>query len=109
VPDTGYLLAVVGVAAATTLALRAAPFALRSALRSSPLVDDLGRRLPAAVMVILVLYLLRDVPLTAVRPGLGHLGAIAVTVGVHLWRGRALLSIAAGTAVYAVLLAVLPG
>jgi branched-subunit amino acid transport protein AzlD len=109
VPDAGYLLAVIGVAAAITLALRAAPFAMVSALRSSRLVADLGRHLPAGIMIILVIYLLRDVPLDDARPGLRYLAAIAVTVGVHLWRGHALLSMAAGTAVYAVLLAVLPG
>ena len=61
-PDTGYLVAVVAVAAAITLALRAAPFALLTRLRSSPLVAHLGRHLPAGVMLILVVYLLRDLP-----------------------------------------------
>jgi branched chain amino acid efflux pump len=34
---------------------------------------------------------------------------VVVTVAVHLWRRHALLSMATGTAVYAVALALVPG
>jgi branched-subunit amino acid transport protein AzlD len=106
---TGYLVAVVAVAAAITIALRAAPFAMTATLRSSALVADLGRRLPAGIMIILVVHLLRDVPLDSAPAGLRELVPVAVTVAVHLWRRNALLSMAAGTVSYAVALALVPG
>lgn len=107
-PDTGYLVAVVAVAAAITTALRAAPFALLTRLRSSALVAYLGRHLPAGVMLILVVYLLRDLPVDRPALALRELVPVAVTVGVHLWRGHALLSMAVGTATYGLALLVVP-
>ncbi|MBW8795853.1 MAG: AzlD domain-containing protein [Streptomyces sp.] len=52
----------------------------------------------AGVMVILFVHCLRDLPLTQPR-GTAPLAALAVTVGLHLWRRNALLSIIGGTAV----------
>jgi branched chain amino acid efflux pump len=105
-PDPAYLSATVAVAAVVTFTLRALPFALLSPLRSSPTIDHLARRLPAGVMVILVVYLLRDTPLTRPPYGLVQLLPVAVTVAVHLWRRRMLASIGAGTLTYALVLAI---
>jgi branched-subunit amino acid transport protein AzlD len=55
--------------------------------------------MPAGVMVILLVYCLRDLPLTTPRHAAAPLLALAATVGLHLWRRNALLSILAGTAV----------
>lgn len=104
-PETGYLIGVVTVAAAVTVTLRAAPFAAMSTLRSSPLVAYLGRHLPAGVMVILVIYLLRDMAWTQPLIGIREVVAVGVTVGMHLWRRQALLSMAAGTVTYGLFLA----
>jgi branched-subunit amino acid transport protein AzlD len=102
-PDAGYLFAAVGVAAAVTWALRALPFAALTALRSSATVRELSARMPAGVMVILLCYCLRDLPVT--HPGRlpAPLVALGATVGLHLWRRSALLSIVGGTVVYVVL------
>ena len=107
-PSPLYLAAVVALAGAITLALRAAPFVILSRLRSSDLVAYLGRHLPAGVMLILVVYLLRDLPVDRPLLTLRELVPVLVTIAVHLWRRNALLSMAAGTAVYAVALAVVP-
>ncbi len=72
-------------------------------------VGALGRRLPAGVMIILVVYLLKDVSLSAPTFGAVHLAPVAVTAGAHLWRRSMLLCMAAGTATYAAMLALLPG
>ncbi|MEU1159282.1 AzlD domain-containing protein [Streptomyces sp. NPDC005921] len=97
-PDTRYLLLAVGVSAAVTWALRALPFTVLASLRASRTVQYLGARMPAGVMVILFVYCLRDLPLTQPR-ALAPLAALAVTVGLHLWRRNALLSIIGGTVV----------
>ncbi|MFD9127746.1 branched-chain amino acid transporter permease [Kitasatospora sp. NPDC059571] len=107
-PDTRYLIAAVAVSAAVTWALRALPFAALTPLRASRTVRYLSTRMPAGVMVILLVYCLRDLPLT--HPGrlLAPVAALAVTVGLHLWRRSALLSIIGGTAVHVALASTLP-
>lgn len=107
-PDTGYVAAAVVVAATITFVLRAAPFVLLARLRGSRTAAYLGRHLPAGIMLILVVYLLRDLPLGHPVMALPQLLAVAATVAVHLWRAHALLSITAGTATYAAALVILP-
>lgn len=111
-PDTTYVLISLLVMGSVTVALRWAPFAFIRVLRGSELVRFLGVTMPVGVMVALVAYTLVD------RMGLvGDAGAgsgdpggwwaapvaLAVTIGLHLWRHSAALSILAGTAVYVVL------
>nr|WP_237464775.1 AzlD domain-containing protein [Leucobacter luti] len=93
------------VAGGITLALRVLPFAILKPLRKSRFVQALGRWMPVGIMLILAVVVLRDE--VAQRPD--HAWAVAaaalVTVAVHLLgRRRALLSIAAGTASYILLL-----
>ncbi|MFJ3617553.1 branched-chain amino acid transporter permease [Streptomyces iakyrus] len=94
-----YAVVAVLVTAAVTWALRALPFAALAPLRASATVRYLSTRMPAGVMVILVVYCLRDLPVTESRA----VAPLAVTVGLHLWRRNALLSILAGTAVHVTL------
>ncbi|CAM5333621.1 branched-chain amino acid transporter permease [Streptomyces griseomycini] len=101
-PDPRYAIAAVLVAAAVTWALRALPFAALAPLRESGTVQYLGTRVPAGVMVILVVYCLHDLPVTEARAA-APLAALAVTVALHLWRRNALLSILGGTAVHVTL------
>lgn len=101
-PDTPYAIAAVLVTAAVTWALRALPFAALAPLRSSSAVQYLSMRMPAGVMIILVVYSVRDLPLTEVH-SLVPLAALVTTVGLHLWRRNALLSIVGGTAVHVLL------
>ncbi|MFE0170797.1 branched-chain amino acid transporter permease [Streptomyces sp. NPDC059002] len=101
-PDARYAVAAVLVAAAVTWALRALPFAALAPLRESGTVQYLSTRMPAGVMLILIVYCLRDLPLTQPR-ALAPVAALAVTVGLHLWRRNALLSILGGTAVHVIL------
>ena len=52
---------------------------------------------------MLIIYCLRDVSLLQGSHGLPELIAIAVTVGLHLWKRQMLLSIAGGTICYMLL------
>lgn len=101
-PDTAYLLAVAAVSAAITWALRALPFTALAALHASKTVQFLRTRMPAGVLVILCAYTLRDLPVTQLRVA-APLAALAVTVGLHLWRRNALLSVLGGTVVHVAL------
>ncbi|MGI9008667.1 MAG: branched-chain amino acid transporter permease [Streptosporangiaceae bacterium] len=109
-PDPSYLVVAVAVASAVTWSLRAVPFAVLTRLRASPAVSYLSARMPLGVMVILLVYSLRDLPLASPAAAGPDLGALAVTAGLHLWRRNAVLSILAGTALHiALLLAFPPG
>jgi branched-subunit amino acid transport protein AzlD len=102
-PDHRYLLAGVLVAAAITWALRATPFLMLVRLRDSAFLAHLGTRMPVGIMVILAVYTLRDVDPASTASAVPAAAALAVTVGLHLWRRNATLSIFAGTAVSVVL------
>lgn len=103
-PDTGYLAATVAVAAAITFALRAAPFAVVERLRSAATVTYLGRHLPAWIMAILVVHLLRDTDLTGPLFGADRLVTVAVTAALYARTRNVLLSMTAGTLTHAVAL-----
>ncbi len=107
-PDAGYVAAVVGVSAALTWGLRAVPFAVLAPMRDSAVVRHLGMHVPLGVMVVLAVATVTHVPATP-SAALPFAVAVAVTVGLHLWRGHMLLSIAVGTAVHVVLATLLAG
>lgn len=102
-PDDGYVLAALATILVVTFALRALPFLLIGQLRESSFVQFLGRSMPVGIMLILVVYTLRDVSLGDRWHGVPEMVALAGTVGLHLWRRNALLSILGGTGLYVVL------
>ncbi|MGI5176191.1 branched-chain amino acid transporter permease [Dactylosporangium sp. CA-152071] len=101
--DTPYILAAVGMSAAVTWGLRALPFAVLARLRASHTITYLSTAMPAGVMVILAVYCLRDLPSAPTHRLLAVLLALAATIGLHLWRRSALLSILGGTAIHVAL------
>ncbi|MBL0885199.1 branched-chain amino acid transporter permease [Myceligenerans indicum] len=101
--DPRYLLTGILVAGAVTWALRAVPFALLAPLRDSVLVTYLGERMPVGIMLILAVYTVHGVVAEDWRSLGPTCLALAVTVGLHLWRRNLLLSIFAGTVVNVVL------
>jgi branched-subunit amino acid transport protein AzlD len=76
--------------------------------RASAAVGYLGARMPLGVMVILLAYSLRRLPLASPARALPDILALAATVGPHLWRRNAVLSILGGTVIDIVLAAALP-
>ncbi|MEG2931087.1 MAG: branched-chain amino acid transporter permease [Ruthenibacterium sp.] len=99
--------ATVGVIALGTVLTRCAPFLLISKSKPVPAwLAYLGRVLPCAVMGLLVVYCLKDVSLATAPHGLPELICIAVVVGLYVWKKNTLLSIAAGTALYMLLVQV---
>ena len=105
-PDNSYIALLVLVSSAVTWALRALPFAALAPLRESPVVKYLSVHMPVGVMVILAIYTLRTVAENTGTQVLWLAVAVAVTAGLHLWRGHALLSILIGTTCYVTLMSV---
>ena len=90
-----------------TMATRFLPFLVFRSDKPTPkYVQYLGKMLPGAIFAMLIVYCLRNVNVTQFSWGLPELIAGAVTVALHLWKRKMLLSIAAGTVVYMVLVQV---
>ncbi len=101
-----HLVVFIATCALATFATRVTPFVALARQAEHPLILHLGRYLPPAVMMILVIYALRDFrPLAEGQLNAGATGwpmilaSLAVVV-LHLWRRNALLSIIGGTAAY---------
>lgn len=87
-----------------TLITRFLPFILFPAGRETPAyVRYLGKVLPAAALGLLVIYCVKDVNFLGGSHGLPELIAMALVTGLHLWKKNMLLSIAAGTVCYMLL------
>ena len=71
-------------------------------------VAYLSARMPLGVMVILLAYILRNLPLGDPGRALPDILALAATVGLHLWRRNAVLSIVGGTAIHVALTTAFP-
>ena len=100
-----HALLIVLICAGVTLALRALPFLCFGGKGGVPRwLASLGSVLPPAIMAALVVYCLKGVPFGTLADGAYQLIAAAVVIVVHLLRHNTLLSIAAGTAVYMLLI-----
>lgn len=84
-----------------TMLTRFLPFAVFNSKRPTPkYIQYLGKVLPGAIFAMLVVYCLRNVSIVSGSHGIPELIAIALTVGLHLWKRKMLLSIAGGTICY---------
>ena len=91
-----WTLAVIAVCTACTVLERALPFLIFRGQEVPKAVKVLGRALPSAIIMTLIVYCLRSYVFSAAI--IPQLIACAVTVGLHLWRRNSFLSIFGGTA-----------
>mgnify|MGYP004537503907 FL=1 len=95
----------VAMCALGTMLTRFLPFLVFREYRPAPkYIQYLGRVLPGAIFGMLVIYCLKNVSLLQYSYGLPELIAIAVTVVLHVWQRKMLLSIAGGTVCYMLLI-----
>lgn len=91
-----------------TMLTRFLPFLVFSPKRPTPkYIQYLGKALPGAIFAMLVVYCLRNVNVLQFSYGLPELIAIAVTIGLHLWKRQMLVSIAGGTVCYMLLVQII--
>ena len=91
--------------ALTTFATRVVPFLIFPKGKEIPaVIQYLGKVLTPAVIGMLVVYCLKATPVMKAPHGLPEAIAVAVTAGLHVWKRNNLLSIAAGTILYMVLI-----
>ena len=94
----------IAVIALVTIALRFLPFVIFSGNRQTPVyISYLGKVLPFSIMGMLVIYCLRNISFSAAPFGIPELLSCAVVAALHLWKRNTLLSIAAGTIFYMIL------
>ena len=94
----------IAVIALVTIALRFLPFVIFSGKRQTPAyISYLGNVLPFSIMGMLVIYCLRNISFSAAPFGIPELLSCAVVAALHLWKRNTLLSIAAGTVFYMLL------
>jgi branched-subunit amino acid transport protein AzlD len=79
---------------------RLLPFLFFRRKHPPEILSYLEQNIPPLIMLLLVLYCLKDVQWTSVPYGSPELGAIAIVIMVHLWKSNALLSILSGTVSY---------
>ena len=94
----------IAVVAMVTMLLRFIPFAVFGRNKKTPdYITYISSVLPYAIMGMLVVYCVKDVSITAAPHGIPELISGAIVVGLHFWKGNTLVSIAAGTVVYMLL------
>ncbi|MGL4369494.1 MAG: branched-chain amino acid transporter permease [Spirochaetota bacterium] len=98
---------VIALMAAITFAARAFPFAFFKRRRPPRVLDMIEKNIPPAIMVILVFFSIKDGVWLSWPYGLPECAGILSVVLLHLWKRNAMLSIAAGTACYMILIRVL--
>lgn len=95
---------IIAVVSLGTLLTRFIPFLLFPPEKPTPkYIQYLGKVLPSAVFGLLVIYCLKNVSIFSGSRGIPEFLALAVTVGLHLWKKQMLLSIAGGTIFYMLL------
>lgn len=100
------MLITIGMVVLGTLLTRFTPFLVFPSGKATPkYVQYLGKALPGAALGMLVIYCFKDVNVLSGSHGIPELIALAAVVGLHLWKRNMLLSIAAGTVVYMLLMA----
>ncbi len=90
-----------------TFVTRALPFALFKYREPPRLLRRIEEDLPAAIMVILVLFCIKDIQPAQWPHGIPEAAGIAAVIALHLLRRNAMLSIAGGTALYMILIRLL--
>ena len=103
--DNKYILTVVAISAIITFSLRAFPFVVFRGEKQLPeKIKQLGNMLPPAIMAVLVIYCLKDINGSFKETGVFQLIAVAVVAVTYKFKHNTLLSIAAGTICYMLLL-----
>ncbi|MGM9618652.1 MAG: branched-chain amino acid transporter permease [Oscillospiraceae bacterium] len=97
----GQAVASIAVMAVMTFLTRYLPFLLFDRKGDPPkIVLYLGRVLPPAIIMMLIIYCLRNVSFLSGSHGIPELVCIAVAAALHWWKGNNLLSIFTATVLY---------
>ncbi len=102
--DSIYAFCVIGICSVVTIIIRALPFLVFGNKKLPDTVDYLGKMLPGAIMIVLVVYCLRGISLTSAPYGAPELICVALCAFLQLALKNSIPSIAISTAVYMILI-----
>jgi branched-subunit amino acid transport protein AzlD len=98
-----YILIAVIISALCTFSLRLLPFlAMSQKSRQSDNLSFLGRILPPAIMAVLIVYCLKDIPTDIYAIGIPKIVGVLTTGISYLWKHNTFVSIILGTVIYMV-------
>ena len=100
-----YIIMVIAVMSIVTILLRFFPFIIFDHGEQLPKwISYLGKVLPPAIMSMLLVYCLRNVDIVQGNHGLPELMCVGVAMLLHNWKRNTLLSIAASTLLYMIMM-----
>ena len=103
--DIGYSVAALIIVALVTWLTRALPYLLFGGKKELPrTICYLGNVLPASIMVILVIYCLRNTDFCSMSHGIAELLSVVVVIAAQIWKKNTILSILLGTTCYMLLI-----
>jgi len=102
--DTLQMLVTIAVIALATFATRVLPFLCFGSREPPAILSTIEKNLPPMILLLLVIYCLKDVQWLAAPYGVPELFTIGVVGGLHFWKRNAMLSIFAGTGIYMALI-----
>lgn len=95
----------IGVVALMTWLARGLPYIMFGGKKEIPsIVRYLGTVLPASIMIILVVYCLRNIKITTYPYGMAELTSLALVVIAQFYKKNTFLSILIGTSCYMILI-----
>ena len=101
------ILTYIAIGAVCTLFWRVLPFTLLGGEKKIPKrVQYLGKILPPAIMAVLIVYCLKEVPSSLLESGIPKLLAVAVVAVSYIWKKNSFVSIILGTGCYMLFLRV---
>ena len=103
-PTATQALIIIAILAFGTALTRFLPFVFFPNANSAPkYVNYLGKMLPAAAISLLVVYCFKDISFSSAPHGIPEIISIAAVAALHILKKNTLLSIAAGTVCYMLL------
>jgi len=98
--DTLQMLVIITIIALVTFATRVLPFLCFGSREPPSMLSTIEKNLPPMILLLLVIYCLKDVQWLSAPYGIPELVTIGVVAGLHLWKRNAMLSIFTGTGLY---------
>ncbi len=101
--DILQMLVIIAVVALATFATRALPFIFFGSREPPVILVTIEKNLPPMILLLLVIYCLKDVRWFSAPHGIPELLSIGIVAMLHFWKRNAMLSIFIGTVLYMIL------
>lgn len=101
--NTLQILVTIAAVALATFATRVLPFMCFGSREPPLMLLTIEKNLPPMILLLLVIYCLKDVQWIASPYGIPELFSIGIVAGLHFWKRNVMLSIFIGTLLYMVL------